>query len=356
MRPRTILLVTLLALFAAVSLAETDIPRRPDGKPDLSGTYDIASLTPMQRDPALGERKFMTLDEATEIARMKEEYYARDNAPSDPDRGAPEQGGTQIYDPRLTGAAGGTGGYNAFWLDPGNAAFQIDGKYRTSILVDPPDGRMPPLTEAGKARRAEARPYAFKNTGTAWWLDEANGPYDNPESIDLGERCLITRGATIPATPSLYNNYKRLVQTDDTLMINIEWMHDTRMVHIGAEHDPSLPPKWNGHSVGRWEGDTLVVDTRNFISKRGNVFVRSEGLRIVERFSRLDEDTLLYNFTVHDPEYTAPYTGEMPWPESQARLYEYACHEGNYSMGGILRGARLLEEEELARRAGASSR
>ncbi len=344
-------LVLVLAFAVAPAGAQTDdIPRRADGKPDLSGSYDIASLTPFQRDPSLGDRELMTREEAAAIEREKAEYYARDNAPSDPDRVAPEVGGTAIYDPRLTGAAGGTGGYNAFWLDPGDEAFMIDGKYRTSILIDPPNGRLPELTEAGRARRAAARPYSFENTGTAWWLDQPQGPYDDPESIALGERCLISLGAGVPARPSLYNNLKRIVHGDDAILINIEWMHDVRVIHLDREHDPSLPPRWVGHSVGHWEGDTLVVDTRNFISKRGDVFIRPEGFRVVERFSRLDAETLLYNFTVHDPEYTAPYTGELPWPE-KGRLYEYACHEGNYSMGGILRGARLLEKEEQERRA-----
>ncbi len=346
--------LALLAAATSATFAESDIQRRSDGKPDLSGTYDIASLTPMQRSQEIGERRFLTAQEAAAIARMKEEYYQSDNAPSDPDRGAPEQGGTTVYDPRLTGAAGGTGGYNAFWLDPGSHAFTIDGKHPSSIIIDPPNGRLPERTEAGKARVAAARPYTFKNTGTAWWLNNEAGPYDDPESIALGERCLISRGAVVPATPSLYNNYKSIVHTDDYVLINIEWMHDVRIIHLNKEHDPSLPPKWTGHSVGHWEGDTLVVDTRNFVSKRGDVFVWPEGFRVVERFSRTDANTLLYNFTVHNPEYTAPYTGELPWPASKERLYEYACHEGNYSMGGILRGARLLESEEIARRSSTS--
>ena len=353
MRIENIAICALLAVALPASAGD-DIPRTADGKPDFSGIYDIASLTPFARTPGHGDSPYLSEDVVRGLEQEASDVVAAGDAPSDPDRPPPEKGAD-------------VGFYNLAWLDMGDSLFKIDGRYRSSILVDPPDGQMPPLTEAGKARR-EAGPSprgsrpdeqnqielpddVLKNDGTAWWLDEGSHPYDGPETLALLDRCLIYAGATIPMIPTMYNNMKTVVQTDTHLLINIEWMHWARIIRIDSEHLPPEIRSLAGDSIGWWEGDTLVVDTTNFLEEPG---VPWEGLRVVERFSPIDADTLLYKFTVHDPDYAAPYSGELPWPKSDLPSYEYACHEGNYAMGNILRGARLLEREWHERQASGS--
>ena len=230
------------------------------------------------------------------------------------------------------------------------------GRCRCSVLpVDrqrPLAGRLPALTPEGKARRDAINPYVAENTGDAWWLETGDDPFDGPESLTTVDRCLYVGVATVPARSVPYNNLKTILQTDDHVVILVEWMHWARVIRLDSEHAPPDLLSMSGDSIGRWEGDTLVVETTNFLERPG---VPRTGLRIVERFTRRDRDTLLYQFTVHDPEYVAPFSGEMPWPRTDGRLFEYACHEGNYAMGNILRGARLLEQEamERKRRAGA---
>ena len=333
---------------AAWPLAAAEIPRTPSGRPDLSGTYDIASLTPLQRPEEYGEKLTLTDEEAAEIARKEAEYIASRNAATDPDRPAPPKGGDGS-----PGAAGNVGGYNAFWIDRGTGGFKIDGKWRTSIITDPKNGRRPEMTPEGKQRAAWRAARYRKNTGEAWWIKEGlePGPYDDPELRPLAERCLLGFGSTggPPMLPVLYNNLKRIVQTDDYVMILVEMVHDARIIRMNAEHAPPDVRGWLGDSVGHWEGDTLVVDTTNF-SDRPALSGASRNLHVVERFSRIDSDTLLYQFTVEDPTvWTAPWSGEYTWPASENRVYEYACHEANYSFGGILRGARILEAEALGK-------
>jgi hypothetical protein len=189
-----------------------------------------------------------------------------------------------------------------------------------------------------------------KNTGKAWWIDQPVGPYDDPELRPLGERCLLGFGSTSgpPMLPVMYNNMKRIVQTGDHVTILVEMNHDARVVRIGGEHPPASIRKWMGDSIGRWEGDTLVVDTTNFREQSG-FSLASEDLHVVERFTRIDAGTLLYQFTVDDPgTWAKPWSGEYIWPASSERVYEYACHEGNYALGNIMRGARILEDEARA--------
>ena len=353
MRIENIAICALLVVALPAS-AGGDIPRMADGKPDFSGIYDIASLTPFARPPGHGDSPYLSDDVVREMEQEASDVVAAGDAPSDPDRPPPEKGAD-------------VGFYNLAWLDMGDSLFKIDGRYRSSILVDPPDGQMPPLTEAGKARR-EAGPSprgsrpdeqnqielpddVLKNDGTAWWLEEGSHPYDGPETLALLDRCLIYAGATVPMTPTMYNNMKTVVQTDTHVLINIEWMHWARIIRIDSEHLPPEIRSLAGDSIGWWEGDTLVVDTTNFLEEPG---VPWEGLRVVERFSPIDANTLLYKFTVHDPDYAAPYSGELPWPKSDQASYEYACHEANYAMGNILRGARLLEREWHERQASGS--
>jgi hypothetical protein len=252
--------------------------------------------------------------------------------------------------------AGNVGGYNSFWVDPGSDVVAIDGKYRTSIVYDPPNGRRPPMTRKAQMRIADNfSSFSHENDGTASWLDQDGpGPFDAPEELALAERCLLGFSAGPPMLPGLYNNYKRIVQTEDHVMILVEMVHDARIVRIGGEHMDGVQ-RWLGDSIGRWEGDTLVVETRNFREQTG-LYGGDENLHLTERFTRQADGNLLYNFTVDDPTaWTGAWSGEYVWKKTDKPVYEYACHEGNYSMGNILRGARRLEREELARRAAAQA-
>ena len=229
-----------------------------------------------------------------------------------------------------------------FWFEWGSKGFAIDGKFRTSILTEPPNGRMPELTEVAKKERATAPRFAWKNLGEAWWLESGDTPYDGPENMVLGVRCIYQPPASVPIRPLPYNNLKTIVQTDSHVMINIEWMHWTRVVRIDSEHLPANVRSLSGDSIGWWEDDTLVVETTNFLASPN---VPKEGLRVVERFSPVSNEGLLYQFTVEDSDYEATYGGELLWPKTESYSFEYACHEGNYAMGNTLRGARLLEKE-----------
>jgi hypothetical protein len=338
----------MLGALASGTVPAGDIPRTPDGRPDLSGTYDVATLTPLQRPAMFGDNLFLTPEQAARMEASAREAMERGLHPSDPDRGAPPAGGDGS-----TGAAGNVGGYNAFWIDRGESVVEIDGRFRTSIITDPPNGRMPPMQPERMRMRAEFREFARQNTGEAWWIDfDGPGPYDDPELRPLGERCLLGFGSTAgpPMLPVLYNNLKRIVQTPDYVVIVVEMNNDARIIRIDDEHDPDDVRRWLGDSIGRWEGDTLVIETRNFRRETG-LMMASENLHVIERFQRLDDERLLYSFTVHDPTvWTAPWSGEYVWPATQDRLFEYSCHEHNYAMTNVLRGARLLEAEALEQR------
>ena len=353
----------LVGLTLPVSAAGQDgIPRTPGGRPDLSGTYDTATLTPLQRPQRFGARGTLTAEEAALVASdpgALRTLFSIAPSGSDERREARvaatgEQEAEQVAPPvggdGSTGAAGNVGGYNTFWIDRGTGVFQIDGEWRTSIITDPPDGRRPPLTDAARARMAERARFFRPNTGTAWWLDDdldAPGPYDDPEIRPLAERCLLGFGSVggPPMLPVLYNNLKKIVQTEEHVLIHVEMVHDARIVRMNQEHAPPEIRSWLGDSVGRWEGDTLVVDTTNF-NDTPALGGASRNLHVIERFTRIAPDALLYQFTVEDPTvWTAPWSGEYVWPATGDRVYEYACHEANYSFRGILGGARILEED-----------
>ena len=356
----SLLLIALIAAAPALAAEGSGANRTSDGHPDLTGNYDSGTLTPLSRPAEYGDKLYMTREEAKKIADDAAARAANAAKDSDPNRGAPAAGGAApVGEPdeaRNASGAGNVGGYNAFWVDPGSDAFEVDGKFRTSIVYDPPNGRQPGMTPAGMKKIAENfSSFTFANDGTAWWLDkEGEGPFDGPENLALAERCLLGFSAGPPMLPGLYNNWKQIVQTPDYVMILMEMVHDARIIHLNAEHDPSQPPKWLGHSVGRWEGDTLVVDTRNFRHYTG-LYGGDENLHLVERFTRLEDGNLLYDFTVNDPTaWTAPWSGSYSWKANEDRVFEYACHEGNYAMGNILRGARLLEEEAQAAKSGST--
>jgi hypothetical protein len=355
------LLIVLLVSGCALSLpaasmaegdTERDIPRTASGRPDLTGTYDAATLTPLTRPPEFGDNLYLTKEEADKIAEAERLRNEAEGKASDPNREAPPEGGDGSE-----GAAGNVGGYNTFWIDRGAGAFDVDGKFRTSILIDPKNGQMPPMTpEAQKARALRMRDFARENDGKAWWVGkDGPGPYDNMEQRGTAERCLLGFTGVAPTFPSLYNNFKRIVQTDDYVTIVLEMVHDARIVRMNSKHPPAEVKKWLGDSIGWWEGDTLVVDTTNFRRESGPGRGGSENAHVVERFTRLPDGNVLYRFTVEDPTvWTAPWTGEYVWRASDERVFEYACHEGNYALGNIMRGARLLEKEALQTKVSAS--
>jgi hypothetical protein len=328
------------------------IPRTADGKPDLSGTYNIATLTPLVRPAKYGDNLELTREQALAIEEEEKAFLAKGAGPSDPNRSAPPEGGAPPVGLDESFAefsgAGNVGGYNNFWIDRGSGAFEIDGLYRTSILVDPKNGQMPPMTPGGQKRMAALFGQFRPNDGTAYWLGKQGpGPFDDPELRPHAERCLLGFGSTggPPMLPVLYNNLKRIVQTPDTVMILAEMNHDVRVVRLDGEHEPPAIRRWMGDSIGWWDGDTLVVETTNFNDNPG-LFFASRDLKVTERFTRVDADTLWYEFTVDDPTtWTRPWSGEYTWPGTDEKVYEYACHEGNYALGNILRGARLLERE-----------
>jgi hypothetical protein len=345
----------------ANTAAKSDLPRTPDGHPDLQGTYDLATMTPLERWP--GDPPFLTKERAEALERAEAARRTRSAGGDEPlaaDRAPPPVGGDtseprsffEVVEKRGGGAVG---FYNRFWLNQGSAFTEVGGQVRTSIVVDPPDGQVPPYTEAARKRIAAARatPASTANDrqdGTA----QPPGAHDHPEQRPLSERCLLGFGSTSgpPALPDyFYNDLHQIVQTPGAILILTEMIHDARIVRMNAPHLPITIRRWMGDAVGHWEGDTLVVDTTNFNDKtqfRGS----TENLHVVERLTRVDANTLLYRFTIEDPDtWDRPWTGEYTWPATDKPIYEYACHEANYALGSILRGARRQETEEAAAQA-----
>jgi hypothetical protein len=311
MKNKLILLV-LAAITVAAQAPKSYTPSRmPDGHPDLQGTYDLATLTPLER-PA-GANAVLAKEEAAKLERAAALAREEGDKSIKGDRPAPPKGGDGSKGP-----AGNVGGYNTGWLDPGSAYTMVDGQKRSSIVTDPPNGRVPAMKPAAVRRALGliARPTSDAQEGNDPGLEPA-GSYDDPERRPLGERCLLGFGSTSgpPALPDyFYNNLHQLVQTRDSVMILTEMVHDARIVRMNAQHLPKTIRKWMGDSVGHWEGDTLVVDTTNFTDKtrfRGS----TENLHVVERFTRVDPKTLLYRFTIDDPDtWEKAWSGEYAWP------------------------------------------
>jgi hypothetical protein len=315
----------------------SSVGRTPWGHPDLQGTYNVQTLTPLERPKDSTGVATLTKEEADRIARAERERVANRARPSDPNRPVPKAGG-------------GVGGYNDFWMDRGQSGFIIDGQYRTSIIMDPVDGRLPVQTAEAQQRNRRSRGTASLPTSDALEniQPDGAGAYDDIELRPFAERCILAFGSSAgpPVLPNYaYNNLKQIVQTPDTVLLFIEMVHDARIVRLNSQHRPAHLRYWMGDSIGRWEGDTLVVETTNFTSKtrfRGS----AENLKVIERFRRLDDNTLLYRFTVEDPStWAQPWSGEYPWRATDEDIYEYACHEGNYAMGDIMRGERILDRE-----------
>jgi hypothetical protein len=281
-------------------------PRTPDGRPDLQGVWSFATLTPMERPKELADKPVLTPEEAAQYAKQTRERRNMDR----------RDGGGNADVGRA---------YNDFWWDFGTTA-----SLRTSIVTDPPDGRMPPFTPEAQKRLAE-RDRALQRLA------------EGPEDRNIAERCILGFNAGPPMLPSAYNNNMQLVQTGDHVMILNEMVHDARVVPLDGR--PHLEvPQWQGESRGRWEGDTLVVETKHF-SRETAFRGSSPNLHLIEKFSLTGPDTLLYQFTVTDPTtWTRPWSGELPMTRIQELIYEYACHEGNHGMAGILTGARADEK------------
>ena len=270
----------------------------------------------------------LTPDEARAIEGASDQRNARLRANTDQTKKVDDLPECQ------SGAQGAACGYNAFWTDPGTRLIRIGGEARTSILTAPANGRLPARPAAGAGR---ARP-------------QLGGNFDNPENRALGERCIVGFGGTSgpPMLPVLYNNHYQIQQTGDAVVIVVEMVHDARIVHLTGGHAPASLRSWMGDSTGHWEGDTLVVETTNLRREQG-LRGPAENMKVVERFTRVSGQQILYEFEVIDPSaFAAPVKGEEALNFTKDKIYEYACHEGNYAMSGILGGARQAEKEGKA--------
>lgn len=320
---------SVLALGLAIGVtaqAETkpgfETPRTAWGKPDLQGFWVNTSVTSLQR-PRGVDKLVVSEEEAVKVVdRNPLIILAREDN---------ERQGSENLETDILADNNADRGYNAFWIDPGNRLATVKGEYRTSWIVEPADGRVP--FKEGAAMKVYGTGYSPVN-------------FDGPETRPLAERCLMSfSGSAGPVMQNgMYNNTFQFVQSPGALMINVEMNHDARIIPIDAEFNPLQPPKWAGDSRGWYDGDTLVVETRN--PHPGQRALISEEGKLTERFTRWSEDEIFYEFTVEDPTlYTAAWKGEMALRRTDDPLHEYACHEGNYAMPGILGGARKIEAE-----------
>ena len=319
--------VALAPVFAAAQSTNTSTPPRTAwGQPDLQGVWDFRSITPLQRPEELADQEFLTEEEAANLEQATIDRNERLlNRPARR---------TEVTESVDRGEDGAPGFYNNLWLDRGTT---VVGTRRTSLVIDPPDGRIPALTPAAQERSAARAALSQRIT-------------EGPEDRSLSERCILRGNAGPPMTPGGYNNNVQLFQTPGYVVIVTEQIHDARIVPMdGRLHLPQHLRQWMGDSRGRWEGKTLVVETTNFSDK---AYFRGAGERmhLIERFTRADADTLNYEFTVSDPQsFTKPWTAQIPMRKSLDPIYEYACHEGNYSMESTLSGARAIERRARAR-------
>jgi hypothetical protein len=304
--------IVVLSLGAIPAAAQTwTVPRTPDGHPDLQGLWNNTTLTPLERPRNLAGKEFFTAEEAA--AYEKGLVRNREQDPND--------GATNVADPNI-------------WWERGSKVVSTG---RTSLIVDPPDGRVPSLTPEAQKRMAEER------------AAERLHPADRAQDRSLQERCLLSPTSGPPMLPAGYNNNYQIVETPNYVMITIEMIHDVRIIPLdGRPHLPATMRKWLGDSVGHWEGNTLVVDTTNFTDKtrfRGS----DQNLHLIERFTRTGPETILYAFTVDDPTaFVKPWKAEIPMTSTVGPIYEFACHEGNLALESILRIARQAEKAAAA--------
>ena len=314
-------------------------PRTPDGQPDLQGIWTNGFITPLERPAELAAKPFFTKEEAADF--QKRTLQTRDKDRRDGDR---------VTDVNRA--------YNDFWWDFGT---QVSSTLQTSLIVDPPDGRIPPLTPEARRKlavqaQAIAERCAQPDTACPVGNNALPIPADGPEDRPYMERCIAWPQAGPPMLPSAYNNNYQFVQTPGYVMIFVESMHEARIIPLDGR--PHLAPEVRqlmGDPRGHWEGNTLVVDTTNF-SDDTNFRNAGRNMHLVERFTRTDPDTILYEFTVDDPTtFTRPWTAAIPMAKTKGPIFEYACNEGNLGLAGILRGARAEEKKRMAEAAAAKT-
>ena len=300
--------------------ASTRVPRTPDGKPDLQGIWDFRTVTPMERPAEFANKPFLTEKEAADYEkRITEQRNADSNRDESKKTSRGQVNGTEITaDVALA--------YNDFWWDRGT---KVIGSRRTSLVIDPPDGKIPAMTPEARARVEK--------------LEAARErPAEGPEDRSVGERCLLGFNAGPPFAPGGYNMNIQIVQTPKYVMLMNEMVHTARVIPMDSRPFPNLP-QWVGTSRGRWEGDTLVIETKGFkgeTSFRGS----SPNLHLIEKFTRSDNDTLVYQYTATDPTtWVRPWTVEIPLRRTDDQIFEYACHEANYGMTNLLKGARAVD-------------
>lgn len=333
---------------AAASVAATDssgfqVPRNAQGHPNIQGVWDFRTLTPLERPLALGDKAFFTAEEqetftdqaieATDVDKLRENAAAEQDI---------------------------EGAYNNFWMDYGKS---MNEDLRTSLIIDPPNGRLPALTEealAGLKSNLARKPPVRDIVSIG--LDMAAFRPEGPETLGLSERCLLGFNAGPPLTPSAYNNNLRIVQAPEHILLFTEMVHDARIVQMAnSQALPGEIQKWTGASRGHWDGDTLVVETANFTDKTptfqlplnlndqtmNGVVGSGNNMTLTERFTRVSETRLMYEYTVNDPKtFARPFTVAIPLRATEDQIFEYACHEGNHAMAGMLGGARQMEKEE----------
>jgi hypothetical protein len=314
--PSLLVAFTLPLTLTAQSSLNTSIPRTADRRPDFQGMWTNQTLTPLERPAALAGKVTLTDQEAAAYAKEFLDSSSTDR----------RDGGAQADVNRA---------YPDYFIDRGTELARVNNERRTSLITDPADGRIPYRSDRSP-RRVDGRPNG----------DQSNN-YDDPEARPLAERCLLSFGSSSgpPMLPVLYNNHYQIVQTPTAVMIEVEMVHDVRVIHLdGRPHLPKSIRRWLGDSIGHWEKDTLVVDTTNFaeqVSFRG----ASPDVHVLERFEFVDAKTVLYRFTVDDPStFTRPWSGEIPLRATDEQMYEYACHEGNHALESILRGARFQDK------------
>ena len=325
-RPLVLLAHGLAGLALALLLPSVSAGQSPrqtlHGHPDLSGVWDFRTVTPLERPKEFADKAFLAEDEVAAYAAQRVEANNADLNRDEKKKVTTTRGqvnGTR--ESRDLALA-----YNDFWWDRGTAVVETR---RTSLVVDPQDGRVPSLTDAAAARAAEA-------------VRINQRPSEGPEDRPLAERCITGFNSGPPMLPSAYNMNVQIFQTADHVVLLNEMVHNPRIIPLDAR-DHGTVPQWTGVSRGHYEGDTLVVETKNFL-RETSFRNSSERLHLVERFQRLNERTLIYTFTVTDPTtWTQPWTVELPMRRSNLPIFEYACHEGNYGMDGTLTGARVVE-------------
>ena len=322
---------------APAKAAAWKTPRNAMGQPDLSGYWSNATLTPLTRNPRISNKSALTAAEAKSFEGIWAKALADSDMPTDPGVSTEAVQSSLLTSklveirPDFIAAGGDTGGYNTFWIDPGMHLVEINGEFRTSILTTP--NGLPPPRKAG----------APANRGGGY-----RDIYDSYENRSLGERCITGFGRNNgpPMLPNgYYNNNYQIVQTPDAVVIEVEMIHDARIIRLTDKHGTDPVRRWMGNSIGRYEGDTLVVETIDL--PEAQQFMGSwKNLKITEWFTRLSPDRILYRFQIEDPDmWDKPWGGEYTFNTLKGRTYEYACHEGNYALPGILAGARAKEKE-----------